>query len=337
MSDLAPVFSLPVAREERRLAAIRADLAQRIQAARYDFSTWVELAARDEMGQRCKQGWIHRTWMGHAQWCWAHGLQPVFLCPRGLGKTVQLAVEYPVWWLGRHPTGLCQVVCNTDTSAKERVAAAERIIRLRRETQWVFPHLQFPPGPHSSYSFDVVNPAGSRKDKSLSAFGVLSGSGLGTRANLQIHDDVVDESNSITHPALRGQLIARMENTWRNCVIPPCTACEATGVTGGWDALRQRQHEPCGRCGGTGGGKSLGIGTAWHEQDYWHTRMTTPGYCTLVQRVNETKTGYTTEVYGVPVYLKYPSLDDLICLGNPSANRDELLTRLHADMPRGNP
>ena len=313
------------------LEALRSEaiLEVRARASRIDRCAYVELCALDNRGRPMRQSWIHRSWHGHIEWCWAHSIHPVVISPWGQGKSVQLAVETPVWALGRWKWLRVSVVSNIDSNARLRAAAAERAINRRPTTRLAFPDLRVP-GQHSQFSFSVAGSGGSKVDPSFRAWGIF-GSGIGSRIDLLILDDIVDQNNALKNPALRQAVCEQVDTVWFSRLTPPCMSCGGSGVLGGSAAWDAGSRAPCPRCEGSGGGRSVSIGTMWHEADHWHRCLKTPGYCTLLQRVNKSKTGYTSEVYGVPSSLRYPTLEELILLGSPSSSSTELLGRLVAD------
>lgn len=320
---------LDITPEQQELIELELDICERIERARYDFNEYIELTAVTDKGRPMKQSWLHRTWVGHCFWCWGRGLHPVVMAPWGHGKSVQLAVEMPVWLLGRNRQLRTLVITNVDDNSKLRVAAAYRIIRSRRELQAVFPGLRLPPGKPSTFAFSVVG-GSMGVDPSLASFGIF-GSGTSRRSDFQVHDDIVDENNALKNPALRPQVIEHVDNKWLPRLEPPCMACACTGIVGGLAAMGAGEHESCRVCSGTGGGRSVGIGTAWHVEDYWHNRRKIFGFCTLVQKVTESMDGYESEVFGVPEGLAYPTLEQLVLYGSPAAHKDRLLERLGLD------
>lgn len=333
MSDpasLPPADAVQLTPEQREVLELELDLAERIEWARHDFSEYVELTATTDKGRPMRQAWLHRSWQGHVRWSWAHGLHPILLAPWGHGKTVQLAVEMIPWLLGRNRALRTLVVTNVDDNSKLRVAQIERIIKRRRALSEVFPDLRLKPGPHSVHEFDVAG-VPDRVDKSLASFGVF-GSGTSRRADFEVFDDIVDENNAIKSPGLRPQVIEHVDMKWLPRLEPPCMVCECTGTVGGVAALEAGEYALCKVCDGTGGGRSIGIGTAWHVEDYWHNRMTTPGFCVLVQRVLPSQCGYSSEAYGVPAGLQYPSLEELVLYGAPAQRRERLLEQLGRDL-----
>lgn len=303
----APAGTLPVA---DRVLAVRADLALRSKRAARDFSAFFELVELDSFSKPVRQSWIHRSWIGHVLWSWEHGLHPIVIAPWGHGKTSQFAVALPVFELGRLPPLRISCVSNVEANAKKRVAAARKRIAERPAVRLAFPELQIAPGPPSKFQFSVVGGGGS-VDPSFQAWGVFA-SGIGTRSDLLIFDDVVDQRNALLEPKKREQIIEHVDAVWLSRLEPPCHDCRSTGVVGGLEALRRGEIEACPTCSGTGGGRSVGIGTVWHKADYWHDRMGKPGFCTLLERVNAARTGYDVELYGVPPGLVYPSLEELV-------------------------
>jgi hypothetical protein len=224
------------------------------------------------------------------------------------------------------------LVSNIEPNGKKRVAQCEWVIQQRPTTRMVWPELQILPGPHSKFSFNVIG-GGGTVDPNFSAWGAFS-AGTGSRVDLLLLDDVVDQNNAILNPARRPMLIEHLDAVWYSRMEPSCGVCQGTGTDGGLEAYMAGSLDPCITCYGTGGGRSLGIGTLWQTEDFWHNRMATPGFCMLLQRVLPSKCGYSTEVFGVPAGLKYPSLEELILLGSPAFPKDELLDMLGNDMRR---
>lgn len=334
MGKAAPKASLSdgLTTQERSALDVAADLAWRVLAARQDFSEYAELCVTDQYGHPVKQGMVHRTWHGHLWWCWLHGLHPSICAPWGLGKTTSTVVEMTPWMHGRSPSLRACVVCNIDTNAKLRVAAQSRVISERLQTRLVFPELKIKGGKqHSDFSYSIEGSSGGKVDPSLRAWGVF-GSGTGSRVDLLLLDDIVDMGNAVKNPTLRQKVIDVCDSVWFPRLEPACSSCGGSGVDGGVRAaLTDPAPKPCAWCRGTGGGRSVGIGTMWHAQDYWHDRLQRPGYVTLVQRVDRWKTGYEVRVFGVPEGLRYPTLDELVLWGNPTADPVKLLTRLRKE------
>jgi hypothetical protein len=317
--------------QERSALDVAADLAWRVLAARQDFSAYAELCVTDQYGRPVRQGMVHRTWHGHIWWCWLHGLHPSICAPWGLGKTTSTVVELTPWMHGRSHSLRACVVCNIDTNAKLRVAAQSRVITERPQTRLVFPDLRIKGGKqHSDFAYSIEGSSGGKVDPSLRAWGVF-GSGTGSRVDLLLLDDIVDMGNAVKNPTLRQKVIDTCDSVWFPRLEPPCSECGGSGVEGGLAAALEGTGVSCRLCSGTGGGRSIGIGTMWHAQDYWHDRLQRPGYVSLVQRVDKLKTGYETRVFGVPKGLRYPSLEELVLWGNPTADPVRLLSVLQRE------
>jgi hypothetical protein len=78
----ATAFSLP----DLRYFKARATYAKRVEEARDDLATFIELVAKDENGRPVELAAIHRAWIWHVNYCWARGKHALILAPFGSGK-----------------------------------------------------------------------------------------------------------------------------------------------------------------------------------------------------------------------------------------------------------
>ena len=161
--------------------------------------------------------------------------------PRDHGKTVQLCARV-VWELGTHPGLRVKLVCATDAIALQRSEFLREAIASNPRVRLVFPHL-LPATPWAGESFTVTRPAAA-VGPSVQAFGVNS-SATGTRADLLIADDVVDES-AISSPKVRDKVDSVVRNTLLNLLEP--------------------------------GGRFWSLSTPWHADDLTARLKTNPAF-----------------------------------------------------------
>ena len=135
--------------------------------------------------------------------------------PRDHGKTVQLCARV-VWELGTRPGLRVKIVCATDAIALQRAEFLREAIADNPRVRLVFPHL-LPATPWGGAAFTVARPAAA-VGPSVQAFGVNS-SATGTRADLLVADDVVDES-AIGSRAARDRVDSVVRNTLLNLLEP---------------------------------------------------------------------------------------------------------------------
>lgn len=250
----------------------------RMRKAQQDFAVYVEMVCRDNLGRAIRLAPIHRAWIRHVNYCWDRGLRALIMAPFGHGKSSSLAIPLCSWLMGRDISSRIKIICNDDPSAAARVGAARRTIDSPAFRQ-VFPEVRR--GDRWTEHQLFLKRAGySTIDPTLHARGVFT-TGIGSRADYLILDDVVDQKNS-RDPAQRKRVLDIVEGTWLH------------------------RLEPTGRV--------LGIGTAWHQGDAHHILMERPGWCTLIHRVSLDCTRIEQEVIGARDG-QYPTVEfgDTIC------------------------
>jgi len=212
-----------------------------------------EFILKDDLGRSTELAPLHLSWIRHAEYCWAHGLNPGILSPRGHGKTHQ-TIGLILYELGRDPNIRIKVVCNVDDEASKRVALVGRYIDQSQELREVFPDLKPADKGRWNTSQLYVQRSGYAVDPSVEAKAVLS-TGVGGRSGLLIFDDPVDFRNSVVSPSTRLRVLEAIQNVWMNTLMP--------------------------------GGRVLWISTAWHLKDATHEMMKNPAFCFLIQRVSD--------------------------------------------------
>lgn len=258
----------PRSPEELARAALALRL-QRCEAAGKDLRAFIQLAVQDDRGRPLEIAPLHEAWLQHLSYCEKHRLHCMILAPFGHGKSSSLAVPLIAWSLGRDPGTRAKIITNDDGNAVRRVMGVARIMEspiygrifpwFKRGSKWT---------DHELY----VERRGHALDPSVQARGV-SGTGIGTRADLLVFDDVVDQRNSMD-PAQRKKVTDLVEQTWLSRLSPQ--------------------------------GRVLYIATPWHLDDATHNFMQRQGWCALVQRVSADCSSIDQEVLGAGA--DYPGL-----------------------------
>jgi hypothetical protein len=245
------------------VAIARAKYQQRVIDARTSLQNFIEFAGRSEEGAGIELDHIHKMWCHHLTYCWSRGLHAGILAPFGSGKSSTLAVPLSCYLIGRNPQIRIKLVANHDDYAKRRVGAAKAIMETV-EYQQVFPHI-VPGEKWTDHELEVARMRGPI-DPTLHARGVLT-AGVGTRADVEIFDDVCDQLNS-EEPGSRRKVKEFVRRTWLS-------------------RLDQKA------------GRALWIATPWDPDDATYDLMHDQKWAFLVQRVAKSHTEYDQEVFNV--------------------------------------
>jgi hypothetical protein len=233
----------------------------RVIVAKRDFTAFVELVGRDETGQSLVLAELHRAWHRHVNYCWERKLHAGILAHWGSGKSSGLVVPLVAFVLGHDNNTRVKIVTNDDASARRRVASIKRILE---SPQYLTVFADVQRGAKWAESEVYLKRKGYANDPSIQARGVFS-TGIGTRADCIVFDDVCDQKNS-AEPAQRRRVRELVEATWLSRL--------------------------------ESGGKALWIATPWSIDDATHALMRANGWCFLVQRVNADLTALEQEVIG---------------------------------------
>lgn len=180
----------------RDVAAARAARRAVARLARDDASVFNQFVLRDERtGRRIRQAPMHREW---------HRLidrhpRLVFWAHVDAGKTQQVSVGRVLWELGRNPHLRVAVITKTADLAQKIVRSVGQYVEKSDALHEVFPDLLPHPDPSLPWTSQklTIRRPGVPKDPSVQASGVY-GNILGSRIDLLVLDDVIDEVNTRT-------------------------------------------------------------------------------------------------------------------------------------------
>ncbi len=237
--------------------------------ARRSLPEFVSQVVKDENGQPVLPSHLQLAWLFHLTYAWNRGMHAMIWAPFGSGKTSAFAVPLSAWMLGNNPQLRIKFVCNSDSAAAARVEGAKTMIDSD-EYKRIFPEVKR--GAKWTGHEAYIRRAGAALDPSLHARGVDT-KGIGGRADIIVFDDVVDLENS-TEFLQRDKIKQRVHQMWMSRLDPAK-------------------------------GRALYICTPWHVDDLSHELLTLPNWCTLIQRVNPTLTGFDQEVYGASSQEEY--------------------------------
>lgn len=244
-------------------AKAEAALIVSIRRARTSFSFFVEFVMRDNDGKALQLAPLHLAWHRHVDYCWSKGMHAGIMAPWGHGKTSGLIIPLTAYLLGKNPAERIKIICQDDESAQKRVGkfGVGGVIKSNPAFRAVFPDVHMGKR-ETNHEFYLDRGLSTDPNPSLQAHGVMT-AGIGSRATTILFDDVVDQKNSLA-PDQREKVKALVHGTWMS------------------------RLQPKGRC--------LWISTPWHLDDATHALMRKPGWCFLIQRVNESITGIEQEV-----------------------------------------
>jgi len=233
----------------------------RFRKARNSIEQFIPLVVRDDHGDPLILAEMHNQWFAHVRYCWENNYHAIIMAHFGSGKSSSLAVPLVCFALGHDQNLRVKVVTNDDSSARKRVNACKRVLEsqayrnvftlVQRGDKWT---------EHELY----LCRKGSAIDPTVQARGVMS-TGIGSRADIIVFDDVCDQRNS-TDVLQRNKVLSVVEETWLSRLEPD--------------------------------GHVLLIGTPWHISDAAHNLMRRSGWCSLVQKVSEDCTCIEQEVIG---------------------------------------
>ena len=234
-------------------------------------STFCELILKDNCGRSLRNAELHDSWHTHIEYCWnTLRKHPVIFAPWGHGKTIQIVIGRILWELAAQPDLRVKVVCNARRAAKNRIQMLKQYIELDDDLHELFPVMTRPSRklqlPWTQHAITIeCSPEARKIDPSVQAEGILT-SGIGSRADLIVFDDVVDRRNALDNPRLLEKVKDNFFETWLS---------RLDGIEG----------------------RSLTIMTLWHKDDLGHSLMRNTEFCVLKQAISDDLTQINCELY----------------------------------------
>lgn len=226
-------------------------------AIQEDVNSFIENTILDSNGDGVKQSDFHRALHNHIDDCWNRGINAGILAPWGHGKTESVAIARVMYEIGLKPGLRCRLLCSNDSIAGDRVSAIKSYIETSSKYNDIFPNVKMDRSRGVLKTKFFVKRLSPAKDATLEASGVLS-TGIGSRYDLAVFDDVVDLRNAVLMPALRPQVKEAVKNVWLSRGEPGC--------------------------------RNVLIGTVWHEDDLYMDMINNERWSFLIMSVSEDMT-----------------------------------------------
>ncbi len=188
-----------------------------------------------------------------------------------LHNTSGFSVPLITWMVGNNPNIRIKILTNDDEGAQRRCVAAKKIIESN-VYKAVFP--QIIKGDKWTDHEIIVKRSGQMVDPTIQSRGINT-TGVGSRADLIVIDDIVDQKNSLD-PEQRKRILDILNETWLSRLVPD--------------------------------GKVMWIGTAWYLGDATLESAQRPGWATLIQRVTDDCDKITQELVCGGDVSTYPGL-----------------------------
>lgn len=191
-----------------------------------------------------------RRWFAFVERAHAAGLHAGLLAPRGSGKTSLLVVGKTADDIGRDPDGSIQIASVAAPTARKRVGAIKRMIATSERYRELYPNVRPDPDDWSKTEIRVAGTTST--DPSLIGFGVTSES-VGSRSTGLTLDDVDGRKS------LSATVRETIRDTLDSQVLPTLEV----------------------------GALATMVATAWHEEDYAHTKLREADWAWLVDGVSD--------------------------------------------------
>lgn len=243
----------------------------RAARARKDLVAFGEYVLRDMSGEPIEAAPHQRAWAEHIFYSIGVGKDPVILAPMSYGKTNWISIAAPLFFLGLNENFRIMIVSSADDIASKRLTTIGRYIEESVAYNEVFPWVARDRSRDWNKTYLNVQRKGASGavDASVSAYGVGT-SGIGSRCDILIFDDVADEKNSVRSPANREAMKSLVKLQWMSRPDP-------VPLVDRWGRVLSR------------GPIVLTVGTRYAEEDIYDDFMKAPErYCTMVQGVSET-------------------------------------------------
>ena len=133
---------------------------------------------------------------------------------RGLTKTTFMTA-FALWLIGHNPNIRITWLSSNDRQASKRLRAVRTIIQENKLYQATFPHIRISKKKDdaNTVSLLTVERDAPLPDATVEAVGVLS-AGTGSRSDVLLLDDIVDERNALLYPALRPKVLSKLQSDW---------------------------------------------------------------------------------------------------------------------------
>lgn len=137
---------------------------------------------------------------------------------RGLTKTT-FVTACVLWMIGRNPNVRITWLSSNDKQASKRLRATRRHIEENKLYQACFPQICISKAKEDSNTTDTltVERDAVLVDPTIEAKGVLS-SGVGSRIDVLILDDIVDQRNALLYPNMRPMVLNKLQSDWMQTV-----------------------------------------------------------------------------------------------------------------------
>lgn len=191
-----------------------------------------------------------RRWFAFVELAHWLGLHALLLAPRGSGKTSLLVVGKTADDIGRDPDGSLQIASVAAPTARKRVGAIKRMIATSERYRELYPNVLPDPDDWSKTEIRVAGTTST--DPSLIGFGVTSES-VGSRSTGLTLDDVDGRKS------LSATVRETIRDTLDSQVMPTLEV----------------------------GALATMVATAWHEEDYAHTKLRERDWACLVDGVSD--------------------------------------------------
>lgn len=268
----------------------------KILQARKSLPHFVEHIIRDNQGNSVGNAEHMVAWWDHMRYAAEIRKTPLILAPMSFAKTSWMALALPLWLLGQNENFRIMIISAAEKIASERLETIGRYIQQSPEYHEVFPWVQR--ARHADWNKHRLNVVRRATDggmtgavnASVSAYGYTSSEGIGSRTDILLFDDIVDESNSVIAPSKRQVLKNLVETQW-------ITRCDP-------EPLYDRYGNVL-----FPGSLILAIGTRYHEEDWYADCINSPSsWCTLVQGVSDDFGHLDCEIIGALTDPPHPLL-----------------------------
>lgn len=215
----------------------------------------MEYTLKDSNGVKVIQAEIHREIQDHIDECKRRNEKYCgILAPWGHGKTEQAIIGRGLKEIGENPNIRIILLTNTDDNSKSRVASLTKYILHDEDYHRIYPNVKPAQGEDWSKHKIIVSRESKSKDGTVEAYGVTT-SGTGARCDLLLCDDIIDQRNAISNPALRPAVKDNFNNVWLSRLTPD--------------------------------GMVIYIATVWHQDDNTAEIMVNPEWKFLVMKISE--------------------------------------------------